>query len=245
VTVALTFHVYGDAFATVTNTDPVIRDGQERSFVIDYADGVTGADILAADGSGVVWFDDMGRLGHLKAPDGSDMRTVDLIAAVDAASTYSARWVETTADHPDLMLTAIIPAAVPEVPAPAAPPVRGPAPLLAPGTAYDMAIQTIAGRVAAELNVADASETEPFVLAAADLVAVELDRPEPYATPEVLPPAVVLAVVTVACDLYRRGGLAFGVIGVGESGQPITTGRDPLAAVRGMLRPYRRRWGFA
>lgn len=117
-----------------------------------------------------------------------------------------------------------------------------PAPIV-PDTFRDDLVAVVIAAAAVALAMNDTSDLDLPAGTAVDLVAVELDRTDPFPDVDHVPPAVVHACVVVACDLVRRPGFAFGVVSAGEAGQPLTVGRDPLAAVRGQLRPYRRRWG--
>jgi hypothetical protein len=240
--------IYADTFVTVTNTSAVLRDGAEHTIGIVYRTGTVRAELEAADGSGVVWFDDGGSMGKLKSSAGADMATAALCDAVDAGATFTVTWSDDVSPgHPELRITAII---MPEPPAPEPPPgttvapSSSPAPLVPAELELEL-VDLVAGRVATELNVADGLETRPHAAAALELIATELDRPYPYPTIEQVPVRVVLAAVIVECDLYRRPGFAFGAIGIGESGTTVTAGRDPLGSVRGMLAGARARWGLA
>lgn len=126
-----------------------------------------------------------------------------------------------------------------DVSAPVVPPAA-----LVPAADLPALVAQIAAGAAAELNTLDRDALTVHAGTAADLVAAELDRPEPWPATD-LPSAVFGACVTVTCDLARRPGFAFGVLAVGEAGAPMTVGRDPIAAVRGQLRPFRARWGIA
>jgi hypothetical protein len=126
----------------------------------------------------------------------------------------------------------------------AVPTSTAPAPVLAEPHLAAL-VATVAAAVARELNLATDDEAEPHAATALELIAVELDRAEPYVDTAAVPARVVVAATIVACDLYRRPGFAFGAIGIGEQGGTITAGRDPLGSVRGLLAGAKRRWGLA
>jgi hypothetical protein len=87
----------------------------------------------------------------------------------------------------------------------------------------------------------DAVRIETAEKMATDLLDAELDAVEPMA---VLPDALSGAAVNLTLELYRRKDAPFGVLNAWSVDEiAVRISNDMLRGVRGLVRPYKTRWG--